>query len=150
MGSKLSNEVTCLKDDNVYMKEEIKNLRSLLEASPKAFLLQTSKDQYILPEAVRFVDAANSQATLQVPLPAPSIKVKRPAGIPATATLAGLSYRDVAATGTLPQGSSSLPDCEGFQTVTYKKPKRCRQREKTKHAHMKIEINGNATKTNTN
>jgi hypothetical protein len=40
MVSKLSNEVACLKNDNVYMKEQIKNLRSLLEASP----LRTSED----------------------------------------------------------------------------------------------------------
>jgi hypothetical protein len=96
MVSKLTNEVTYLKNDNVYMKEEIKNLRSLPEASPKAFPLRTSEDQYTLPAAVPIVDAANSLATQQVPLPAPSIKVKPSAVIRAAATLSGLSCRDVA------------------------------------------------------
>jgi hypothetical protein len=105
------------------MKKEIKNLLSLLQAFP----LRTSEDQYILPVAVPFVDKANSLATQQVPLRAPSIKIKPSAVIPAAVTLAGLSYRDISATGTLYQGSSSLADGEGFQTVTYKKTKRCRQ-----------------------
>jgi hypothetical protein len=69
MVSKLINEVSYLKNDNVYMKKEIKNLPSLLEVSPKAFPLWTSEDQYIVP----LVDATNSPATQEVPLPAPSI-----------------------------------------------------------------------------
>ncbi|PNF42410.1 hypothetical protein B7P43_G18382 [Cryptotermes secundus] len=107
--SKLSEEVAYLKNDNACVKEEIKSLHRLIVAAPGPY----AASELRIPPAV----TKDTVTTQLVPLSAPSI-VTLPASalpaVPATATLAGLSYRDVVATG------SSPADAEGFKTVTYK------------------------------
>jgi hypothetical protein len=52
MVNQLTNEVASLKSDNAYTKNKIKNLRSVLDASPGAFPQRTCLDQLVLASAV--------------------------------------------------------------------------------------------------
>jgi hypothetical protein len=106
MVSKLTEEVAYLKNDNASMKEEIQSLHKLIKAAPGPY---AACEQCILPAVTK--DTVTIQ---RVPLSAPSIETLPVSAVPATATLAGLSYRDVVAMG------SSPADAEGFTTVTHK------------------------------
>jgi hypothetical protein len=109
MVSKLTEEVAYLKNDNASMKEKIQSLHRLIEAAPGPY---AACEQHILPAVTK--DTVNTQL---VPLSAPSnttLPVSTVPAIPSTAILAGLSCRDVVATG------SSPADAEGFKTVRHK------------------------------
>jgi hypothetical protein len=90
------------------MKGEIKRLHGLICAAPTPY---TASEQCIMPADVSIKDAVTSQ---RVPLYAPSTEALPPPSVPAAPTLAGLSYRDVAASG------SSTSNTDGFKTVTYR------------------------------
>jgi hypothetical protein len=89
----LTQEFMYLKKDNACMRVKL-CLRSLLVASPKG------------------LSSVSSAGVVNYPQ-----HQDQPAAVDST----HLTHRDAAATGTLPGGSSSLPNNEGFQTVTYKR-----------------------------
>jgi hypothetical protein len=95
------------------------SLCCLFVASPRATLKCIPAEQLILPAAS--TDEAYPQDHQQVPLTVPSTKANHGHALPAAAASTQLTYRDVAATGILPRGSSSLTDSEFFQTITYKR-----------------------------
>jgi hypothetical protein len=115
MVSNLTKEVTHLKSDNVLLKQAIKNLHSIIEASPKLSSQYIPREQGILPPEMSHKDAASIQL---VPTATPSTHA---VPIPAGTTLTELSYRDVAATGISPSRPTALPDPDGFKTVTYRR-----------------------------
>jgi hypothetical protein len=103
------------------MREELVNLRRHIVAFPRAPPHCIPTEQLILPAAASSTDDAHSQAHQQVPSTVPNTKVNLGHVLPAVVSSTQLTYRDVASTGILPRRSSSLPDNEGFQTVTYKR-----------------------------
>jgi hypothetical protein len=116
--NKLSEEVTHLKNDNLSLKQEIKNLHSLIEPPSRPSSQCIAREPCILPAAMSYKDAAIIQHEPLDAAPDQALPVVRK---PAGTTLAELSYRDVAAARISPSGSTVLPDAEGFRTVTYKR-----------------------------
>jgi hypothetical protein len=121
MVAQLTQEVMYLKKENACMQEEIVSLRSLLVASPRVSPQCIPMEQIILPTAASPTGDAYPQSYQQVPLTVPSTKVNLVYALPAAVAWTQLIYKDVAATGILLRGSSSLPVNEGFQTVTCKR-----------------------------
>jgi hypothetical protein len=109
--TKLTKEVTHLKSDNMILKQEIKNLHSFLEASPRPHSQHIRREQCILPEEMSCKEAASNQ-------PVPSADLHTQA-LPAVSIPAGttLSYRDVAAAGISPSGPTAPPDPDGFKPL---------------------------------
>jgi peptidoglycan hydrolase CwlO-like protein len=91
MVTNVTKEVTELKNDNTLLKREIKNLRSLIEASPRPTSQYITREQRILLPEMSHKDAASIQRVPSAALPTEAL--------PATSILAGttFSYRDVAA-----------------------------------------------------
>jgi hypothetical protein len=114
----LAKEVTHLKHDNALLKQEIHNLQSVIEVSPRLHPKYIPKEQRILPAEVSRKDASYVE---HVPTVALSIEALPAAPISAATILIELSYRDVATVGISPLGSAPLPDRYGFKTVTYRK-----------------------------
>jgi hypothetical protein len=75
------------------LKQEIKNLHSLIEASPTPAFQYITREQCIVPAEVSHKDVANIQRVPSAALPAEALPA---ISIPAGMTL---SYRDVAAAG---------------------------------------------------
>jgi hypothetical protein len=118
MVSNLTKEVTQLKQDNAVLKQGLKNLHQVIEASPRLPPKYIAKEQWILPAEVSRKDKSN---VVHVPTAALSTEALPAAPIPAATALTELSYRDVAAAGISPSGSVPLPDRDGFKTVMYRK-----------------------------
>lgn len=118
MVSNLTKEVTHLKNDNVLLKEEIKNLRSIIEAPSRLSSQSIPRDLRVLPAEMFHRDVASN---LHVPTATLSTQALPAVPIPAGTTLTELSYRDVAAAGISPSRPTALPDPDGFKTVTYRK-----------------------------
>jgi hypothetical protein len=108
MVNNLAKEVTHLKNDNVLMQQEIKNLHCLIEASPRLPSQCISKEERVSPAKKSQHLASATLSTWALPIPAGS-------------TFTELSYRDVAAVGLSPPGSAELPDSDRFKTVTHRK-----------------------------
>jgi hypothetical protein len=108
--------VTHLKNDNLMLKQEIKNLHSFIEASPRPPSQHIPREQRTLPAEMSHKEAAGIQCVPSAALPTQALPaISMPAGTT-------LSYRDVvAAAGISPSGPTELPDRDGFKTVTYKK-----------------------------
>jgi hypothetical protein len=106
MVTNLAKEVIDLKSDNTQLKQEIRDLHSLIEVSLRPASQCIAREQRILP-----AEMTNKEApSIQLPSAAlPNIS------IPAETTL---SYRDVAAAGLPP---SAIQDPDGFKTVTSRK-----------------------------
>jgi hypothetical protein len=62
MVSKITNEVTHLKNDNMLLKREIKNLRSFIVASPRPPSPYIPREQCILPAEMSNKEAASIQS----------------------------------------------------------------------------------------
>ncbi|PNF21980.1 hypothetical protein B7P43_G17815 [Cryptotermes secundus] len=107
MVTNLALEVAHLKNDNLLLKEEIRNLHSHVEASPRP-----PREQRILPAETSRKEAASNQR-----MPSAAISTQASPAVPAGTTL---SYRDVAAVGISPPGPTALPDPDGFKTVRYR------------------------------
>jgi hypothetical protein len=118
MVSNLPKEVTHLKQDNSLLKQELKNLHQVIEASPRLPPKYIVKEQHILPAEVSRKGVSN---VVRVPTAVLSTEALPAAPIPAATALTELYYRDVPAAGILSSGSVPLPDCDGFKTVTYRK-----------------------------
>jgi hypothetical protein len=118
MVSNLTREVGHLKNDNVLLKEEVKNLHSIIEASPRLLSPCISREQRILLAEITHKDAASNQRMPKATLSTQALPV---VPIPAGTAWAELSYRDVAAAGILPPRLAVLPEPEDFKTVTYRK-----------------------------
>jgi hypothetical protein len=118
MVSNLTKEVTHLKNDNVLLKEEIKNLRSIVEAPSRLPSQSIPREHRILPVEMSHKGAAGNNL---VPTATLSTQVSPAIPIPAGMTFTELSYRDVAAAGISPPKPTTLPDADGFKTVTYRK-----------------------------
>jgi hypothetical protein len=104
-----------LKNDNALLKQEIKNLHGLIEASPRPTSQYITGKQRFLPAEMSHKEAAGVQRVPSAGLPAetlPSISI--PAGMI-------LSYRDVAAAEISRSWPTALPDADGFKTVSYRK-----------------------------
>jgi hypothetical protein len=115
MVTNLTKEVTDLKNDNALLKQEIKNLHGLIEASPRPTSQYITGEQSILPAEMSRKEAAGVQHVPSAALPAETLPT---ISIPAGMTL---SYRDVAAAGISPSGPTALPDVDGFKIVSYRK-----------------------------
>jgi hypothetical protein len=111
----LTKEVTDLKNDNALLKQEIKNLHCLIEASPRPTSQYITGEQRVLPAEMSRKEAAGVQ---RVPSAALQAETLPTISIPAGMTL---SHRDVAAAGISPSGPTALPDADEFKTVTYRK-----------------------------
>jgi predicted PurR-regulated permease PerM len=115
MFTNLTKEVTDLKNDNALLKQEIKNLHGLIEASPRPTSQYITGEQRFLPAEMSHKGAASVQRVLSAALPAETLPtISIPAGLT-------LSYRDLAAAGIPPSGPTALPDADGFKTVSYRK-----------------------------
>jgi hypothetical protein len=111
----LTKEVTDLKNDNALLKQEIKNLYGLIEASPRPTSQHITGEQRFLPAEMSHKEAAGVQRVPSAALPAETLPtISIPAGM-------NLSYRHIAAAGISPSGPTALPDAEGFKTVSYRK-----------------------------
>jgi hypothetical protein len=93
MISKLTKEVTHLKNNNILLKQEIKNLHRLTEVSPRPLSQYIPREQCILPVEKSNKDAASIQ---RVPSAALPIQALPAVSIPAGMTM---SYRGIAAAG---------------------------------------------------
>jgi hypothetical protein len=115
MVSNLTREVAHLKN-YVLLKEEVINLHSIIEASPRLLSPCIPSEQRILPAEISHKDAASYQ---RVPKATPSTQALSAVPIPARTTLAELSYRNVAAAGI--SHPTALPEPDGFTTITHRK-----------------------------
>ncbi|PNF15465.1 hypothetical protein B7P43_G17548 [Cryptotermes secundus] len=106
MVTNLAKEVTHLKNDNLLLKGEIRNLHSHVEASHRP-----PREQRILPAETSRKEAASNQW-----MPSAALSTQASPAVPAGTTL---SYRDVAAVGVSPPGPTALPDPDAFKTVWY-------------------------------
>jgi hypothetical protein len=114
--SKLTKEVTQLKNDNILLKQELKNLHSLIEASPRPLSQQIPTEQRILLAEMSHKDAPSIRHKPTVALSTHALPA---VPIPGATTLTELSYRDVAAAGISPSGPTAIPDSDG--SITYRK-----------------------------
>jgi hypothetical protein len=115
MVTNLTKDVTDLKNDNALLKQKIKNLHCLTEASPRFTSQYITGEQRFLPAEMSHKEAAGVQRVASAALPAETLTIIIiPAGM-------ALSYRDVAAAGIPPSGPTALPDADGFKTVSYRK-----------------------------
>ncbi|PNF43161.1 hypothetical protein B7P43_G17207 [Cryptotermes secundus] len=89
------------------LKEEIRNLHSHVEASPRAPMEQ----RILLAETSRKEAASNQR------MPSAALSTQASPAVPAGTTLL---YRDVAAVGVSPPGPTVIPDPDGFKTVRYR------------------------------
>jgi hypothetical protein len=115
MVTNLTKEVTDLKNDNTLLKQEIRNLHGLIEASPRSTTQYITKEQRSLLAEMSHKEAAGAQRVPSAALPAETLPT---ISIPAGTTL---SYRDIAVAGISPSGPTALPDADGFKTVSYRK-----------------------------
>jgi hypothetical protein len=115
MVTNLTKEVTDLKSDNALLKQKIKNLHGHIEASSRPTSQYITGEQSFLPAEMSHKEAAGVQHVSSAALPAETLPT---ISIPAGMTL---SYRDVAAAGSSPSGPTTLPDADGFKTVSYRK-----------------------------
>jgi hypothetical protein len=115
MVTNLTKEVTDLKNYNALLKQEIKNLHGLIEASPRPISQYITGEQRLLPAEMSHKEAAGVQRVPSSALPAETLPT---ISIPAGMTL---SYREVAAAGVSPSGPTALPDAGGFKTVSNRK-----------------------------
>jgi hypothetical protein len=99
MVTNLAKEVTDLKNDNTLLKQEIKALHSLIEASPRPTFQHITREQHILPAEMSNNEAASIQPSAALP------NLALPISVPAGMTL---SYRDVAAIG-IPPSEPTVP-----------------------------------------
>jgi hypothetical protein len=113
-----TKEITHRKNDNALLKQEIKNLHSVIEASPRLPSKYIPKEQCIPPAEVCHKDAAYIK---RVPTAAFSVQTLPAAPVPSMKTLNELSYRDVIVAGISPSGFAPLPDRDGLKTVMYRK-----------------------------
>jgi hypothetical protein len=97
MVTNLSKEVTHLKNDNLLLKQEIKNLHSFIKTSPRPPSQHIPREQRALPAEMSHKEAAGMQRVPSAALPTQAL----PAGTT-------MSYRDVAAAG-----PTELPDPDG-------------------------------------
>jgi hypothetical protein len=115
MVTNLTKEVTDLKNDNALLKQEIKNLHGLIEASPWPTSQYFTGEQRFLPAEMSHKEAAGVQRVPSAALPTEALPtISIPAGTV-------LSYRDVATARISPSGPTALPDADGFKTVSYRK-----------------------------
>jgi hypothetical protein len=61
MVSKLNKEITRLKNDTILLKQEIKNLHSLIEAFLRPISQYITREQRILPAEMSHKEAASNQ-----------------------------------------------------------------------------------------
>jgi hypothetical protein len=115
MVTNLTKEVTELKNDNALLKQKIKNLHGLTEASPRPTSQYITREQRTQPAKMSHKEAAGVQRVASAALPAENL--------PAISIPAGtiLSYRDLAAAGISLSGPTALPDLGEFKTVTHRK-----------------------------
>jgi hypothetical protein len=115
MVTNLTKEITDFKNDNALLKQKIKNLHGLTEASPRPTSQYITGEQRTQPAKMSHKEAAGVQRVPSAALPAetlPAISV--PPGM-------ALSYSDFAAAVIPPSGPTALSDADGFKTVTYRK-----------------------------
>jgi hypothetical protein len=111
----LTKEVIDLKNDNTLLKQEMKDLHSLIEVSLRPTSQYITREQRILPLEISNKEVASIQRVPSAALPSNALPVT---SIPAATTL---SYRDIAAAGIPPSEHTALPDPDGFKIVTYRK-----------------------------
>ncbi|PNF20345.1 hypothetical protein B7P43_G12886 [Cryptotermes secundus] len=107
MVTNLAKEVAHSKNDNFLLKEEIRNLHSHVEASPRS-----PREQRILPVETSRKETASNQH-----MPSAALSTQASPAVPAGTTL---SYRDIAVAGVSPPGPTALPDPDGFKSVRYR------------------------------
>jgi hypothetical protein len=111
----LTKEVIDLKNDNTLLKQEIKDVHSLIEVSLRRASRYITREQHILSAEMTNKEAASIQRVPSAALPNNALPA---ISIPAATTL---SYRDVAAAGLPPSACTALRDPDGFKTVSYRR-----------------------------